>query len=374
MQYSSTPIKKCKVVIAYFLTIFAFAYSNLVQAEDKNPTYQSGPKEWLKVNQTTQVMVLGSAHLNRYTNRLEQEDFEPLIQRLVSFNPQVIAVESIYNASIFNYQHRESYQEVIKHFAATSVLLAETAQQTLQVDASEAIEKVRFAVEDKQYSLAERKKIILTQLAGYNLPTALLHWMKLDKKQKSSSGLPNLVTEALEEASTGLNEINVVAARLALELELSNLYAIDDHSDKDIYSTITAPLSAAFQNKEVKIDHSRLKKFLTLGESYIDNKDVVGWYTQLNSNHAVKESTYQWQAIVDSKVKENANLARISLWELRNAQMVANILRVAALNPGKRILVVVGAGHKAFFDDYLARMTSIEIVQPIDYLSDSKTN
>lgn len=362
------------LIFNLFVSLTLSIYSSITQAEQNEVKLQSGPKEWLNIATPTKVMILGTPHLKAFSGRIAQEDFSPLINRLTHFKPDAIAVESINNADIFNYQSRLDYEDVIDNFAPFAALLANEAQQVLKITSTKAVSNIRFPVKNKRYSPSEREALILSHLAGYNISTALLHWVNLKEKEKKALNLPSTIKQKLEKASTTFNETNLIAVNLAKKLKLSNLFSIDNHSDKDIYSQITSPLSIAFQNGQIKIDKSRLKKFMTQGEGFIKQKNTIGWYAQLNSSNSVQESTYQWQAIIDSKVKQNANIARISLWELRNTQMVSNILRVAALNQGKKILVLVGLGHKAFLDDYLTRMSSIEIVQPIDYLTASNAN
>ena len=49
-------------------------------------------------------------------------------------------------------------------------------------------------------------------------------------------------------------------------------------------------------------------------------------------------------------------------WEIRNLRMVANIREAFRERPGARVLSIVGVGHKAWFDGWLAQMQGVEIV------------
>jgi pheromone shutdown protein TraB len=49
-------------------------------------------------------------------------------------------------------------------------------------------------------------------------------------------------------------------------------------------------------------------------------------------------------------------------WETRNLRMAANIREVMAARPGMRMLVIVGASHKAYLDAYLNQMHDVSII------------
>jgi hypothetical protein len=52
----------------------------------------------------------------------------------------------------------------------------------------------------------------------------------------------------------------------------------------------------------------------------------------------------------------------VAYWETRNLRQVAHIREVSARYPGRRLLVIVGSAHKAWFDAYLRMMSDVEIV------------
>ncbi|TWH15396.1 MULTISPECIES: hypothetical protein [Pseudoxanthomonas] len=54
------------------------------------------------------------------------------------------------------------------------------------------------------------------------------------------------------------------------------------------------------------------------------------------------------------------------MWELRNQRMAANVLDVAASPRPERVMLLVGASHKAFVDRALAPHLGISLVQLAD--------
>ncbi len=49
-------------------------------------------------------------------------------------------------------------------------------------------------------------------------------------------------------------------------------------------------------------------------------------------------------------------------WEVRNLRMVANIRAACATRPGARVLNIVGASHKPYYDAFLSLMPDVELV------------
>ena len=52
----------------------------------------------------------------------------------------------------------------------------------------------------------------------------------------------------------------------------------------------------------------------------------------------------------------------VAWYEARNLRMVANIRAVMANRPGGRILNIVGASHKAYYEACLDQMSDVELV------------
>ena len=52
----------------------------------------------------------------------------------------------------------------------------------------------------------------------------------------------------------------------------------------------------------------------------------------------------------------------VGYWETRNLRMVANIRDVLGLHPGSRMLAIVGASHKGYYEAYLNQMHDVQLV------------
>ena len=52
----------------------------------------------------------------------------------------------------------------------------------------------------------------------------------------------------------------------------------------------------------------------------------------------------------------------LGYWETRNLRMVANIRDVLGRYPGTRMLTIVGASHKGYYEAYLNQMHDVRLV------------
>ena len=52
----------------------------------------------------------------------------------------------------------------------------------------------------------------------------------------------------------------------------------------------------------------------------------------------------------------------LASWQVRGLRMAANVVEAAANQPGARVVVIVGASHKAYLDAYLDMLHDVELV------------
>ena len=66
--------------------------------------------------------------------------------------------------------------------------------------------------------------------------------------------------------------------------------------------------------------------------------------------------------VPEENAREAAVVQGVNVFPVNNLRQAANVREVSARYPGGRILVIVGAAHKPWFDAFLSMMTDIEIV------------
>ncbi len=66
--------------------------------------------------------------------------------------------------------------------------------------------------------------------------------------------------------------------------------------------------------------------------------------------------------VIDRPTSGDVGRVRTAAWDVRNLRMVANIRQAMAARPGGRVLVIVGAGHKPWFEAYLGMLTDVRLI------------
>ena len=58
----------------------------------------------------------------------------------------------------------------------------------------------------------------------------------------------------------------------------------------------------------------------------------------------------------------------VAYWETRNLRMVANMREVLGRKPGTRMLAIVGASHKGYYEAYLGQMRDVDLIDVTQFL------
>ncbi|MCL1140067.1 DUF5694 domain-containing protein [Shewanella pneumatophori] len=329
-----------------------------------------------KVKHKTDVMVLGSTHLNTIEGELNKDDFIPIIQMLETFNPTAVAVESLRAEDIITMLNgSDEYQTVLSQFVGDTFLsLAKKEQKALGVSANDAIKKMNELLTKKQFDQQQRIEIIRLAVAGYNRDTAALNWSLLDTKFINGSLSKELQT-FLQKQTNSNNEINVIGFKLAERLNLNRVYPIDDHLDKDMYSKVVHELMPSYQKSTFWAEF-RTSEYITkpdkLKSQALETGDWLPLFYWTNSKEYQSDViNKEWIGFVDRDLEPKSAQARIALWEIRNLNMASNIMRVVADHIGGKVVIIVGSNHKVFLEQYLSNMIGINIVQFEDYAPES---
>lgn len=327
----------------------------------------------------TQVMVLGSAHLKTIDTPIAPKSLSPVLQVLERYGPTAIAVEALRPVDIlFMIQAASDYRPVLKQFVGSTLMtLAEAEQTALKLNPYEAISLLRPLLKNDIATVSERVTVIRMAIAGYNLPTALLHWQYLNDAQATGL-LPESLSQYLSEKAGQNNETILVAAELARTLGLKQLYPIDDHRDKDLYPEVVSELMDSYQNSQAAqgfANSEYVNKPERLKAQAVESGNWLPLFQWMNSDtYNEQVLSQEWSLFVDKDLAPAAAMARMTLWEIRNLNMASNINRVIAEHIGGKVMVVVGGSHKVFLEQYLANMIGVELVQFNQLVEDAKSN
>ncbi|UCX05154.1 DUF5694 domain-containing protein [Shewanella glacialimarina] len=321
-----------------------------------------------KVKHKTQVMIFGSIHLNSIGNKLNRDTLLPILDLLETYQPTAIAVESLRGEDVITMQNGSTeYKEILTSYVGETLLsLAKKEQQILAVSATEAIIKMNVLLENSELNVEQTVEVIKVAIAGYYPDTAALHWQYLNKTSAAHSISPELQLYLNQRISSN-NERITIATALASKINLNRLYPIDDHLDKDMYPNMVEKLMPSYEKSKYAkqlLESEYINKPQILRDQALKSGNWLPLFLWINSKeYNADVINKDWILFADKDLDPKAGLARIALWEIRNLNMVSNIMRVVASHTGERVIIVVGSTHKVFLEQYLSNMIGVDVIQ-----------
>lgn len=332
----------------------------------------------IKAEAKTQILILGTSHLRQLDRQFKPEMLDSLIIILSNYNPDVIAVETVTPELIDTLKHRQDISplagEVLESFAQNHLLLGEKAQEHLgmsflQVQKEYKITIKGLTLKKSQFiSSKDRARNILIMLAGYDTYSALLQWEYLKAEKESNRSLiPEEIGETLDEIQKSINEINVLAIRLAKKLGLQQLCPVDDFEDLDAVEEYLPLLQKEIAENPFFKQAQESPVYKDAQErlnAAVQKNDLLPYYRYLNSplytNADVKT---QWGVFLKTHLPSGADRNRLGLWENRNLKIAAHLRTVSAMHPGERILVIYGVAHKPFLEAYINSWIDVKLMK-----------
>lgn len=309
----------------------------------------------------TKVMVLGTSHLSAYDD-LTPEHIAPLLDRLVSFDPQVITIEGVPGETCemmrtYPSEYRDSldsYCHDVAPFRAESGL-----------SAAEAAARVRMLLHDwpEAPSASERRQLAAAFLAAGEAYSALVQWWQLAPTERAiGDGLGLASVAYLENRAASMNESSQIGARLAARLGLERVYSADDHSSDLVLTDYGSALWDRMSEIWAMNDPSSKDGSKQAAQDLIEGRVMAAYlfYNDPETQRLALDSDFR-RAMNDGE-GEQYGRAYNSWYQTRNLRMVSNVVAAGANAPGGRVLSIVGASHKPYFEAYLDLMHDIEIV------------
>lgn len=333
------------------------------------------PREWHgKVAEPTEILVLGTTHLSGLADSFQPDWLAPLIDRLAAFKPDVITVEGLSSEEC---QHLTLYAAVYPGVANDycSRFKAMTAvagpAMGLAPPAAEAAARDALVHWPASPTPADRRRLAALFAAAGDPASALVQWLRLPAaERRAGDGITAPLADMLVTISTFHNENYLIGAALAARLGLERVCACDDHTSdritaeappgyddvlKSVWSGDRPPLAQQAANMEKALDGPA--SVLALYR-FMNRPDVLRQYVEADFGRALVEPSAQHQG-----------RRYVAWWETRNLRMIANIRAASGNHPGGRVLTIVGASHKPYFDAYLAMMSDMKLVDAAAFLA-----
>lgn len=231
--------------------------------------------------------------------------------------------------------------------------------------AAQASEYIRSVLADwpKEPSEDGRRKLAAAFLAAGEPYSALVQWWRLEPKaRREGDGLGPDSVQELERRARSMNENGQIGARLAVRLNLERVYSADDHSA----DLVLAEHGDALWERMAEIwatgDATRIQKYDAARAAIAKGCviEALRFYNAPGTQSLMIDNDFRL-AMNDDEGKQFGRIYN-AWYQTRNLRMASNIVAAGADQPGSKILSVVGASHKAYFEALLDTMHDIELV------------
>lgn len=319
----------------------------------------------------TQVLVLGTAHLNQ----LPEEAFAPehlslVLERLEAFDPDIIAIESVNGRTCdMLVQYEPLYPDVADTYCREPEMALETLGLTIPQAFAAALTETDAL--DETATAAERRRLAALWYGAGEPWTAGLQWAKLSEADRiEDESVSEALKETLDKMLLSRNENNQIGIELAERLGLETLLTMDDHSADFVLARAPETLWPTMQEVWGQ-ENPEADAVLAEGQQYFGSADrVLLGYRFMNSVRYQDAIIANDFGAAASTAKNDAVSRQYLAWyQARGLRMAANVIEGAGNQPGARVLVIVGASHKSYFDAYLDQMHDVEIISVDDVLS-----
>lgn len=350
--------------------VVGFAVASAVSAQTYHPAFQPDELDDRPAGAPNEIMVLGSPHLSQLPDSFRIEMVDPLVARLVEWRPTAIAVEN--NSGLLCDTMRRMparYERSIKSYCFDP---AEAAAATgLDVPAANAKAETMLADWPTGPQPEMRRELAAVFLAAGEPASALVQWLRLPEDERRADGnLTEQLVAILQQRATRENETDSVAARVAARSGLDRVWSVDDQStytgelkDRDAYG---AAITAAWDNAATK---AQVEEAEALAADLSQPGGLLAMYRALNApTYAAVKYQSDFGAALAEPSPDGYGRRYVSYWETRNLRMVANIREVLGRRPGTRMLAIVGASHKGYYEAYLAQMRDVKLIDVMPVL------
>lgn len=308
----------------------------------------------------TQVLNLGSTHLSQHAG-WERDWLRPLVARLVAWRPQVVTVEVIPGAQC------ELMRQVPQRYAGIYTFRCpdstgfqralETTQPEAERDAADML-----AAWPASPTPAQRRRLAMLFLAAGDRPSAQVQWLRLPEAERiAADGLTDDALEVLDRSGRAMDESYEIAAVVAAAVGLERIHSVDDHTAVVLGETFPEGFDdwqrARFE-AIAELPHARARE--AAWAAVDDARALLDAYVAMNAPGA-QDAQVQADfggAFADARFGRHYG----GWWETRNLRMVANIREAITPHPGARVLNIVGASHKPWYDQWSRQMADVEVV------------
>ncbi len=348
-----------------FASVSALAAGTAGPAQSYKPSFHPDRLKGSPKRKPNEVMVLGTTHLSELPETFRVENLMPLLDRLAAWRPTAIATENMSGLqcdALRRYPSR--YTSATMDYCPDPTVAGRALN--LDVPAANAEAERTLRAWAATPTAAQRRRLAGVFLAAGEPGSALVQWLRLPPEdRRAGDGLTDELVAVLERQRVRRNETSLISAPLAARLGLERLWRVDDHSadmpsPPDEEKAYEAAIARAWDNPVIRQRIAWSKPL----EAGIDKPGgVIALYRAYNSPKA-QDLAFRsdFGAALDEPSPQGYGRGYVGWWETRNLRMVSNIRDVLAQRPGTRLLAIVGASHKGYYEAYLNQMHDVQLI------------
>ncbi|MCV2366598.1 DUF5694 domain-containing protein [Roseateles oligotrophus] len=307
----------------------------------------------------TQLLVLGTVHLSELPAGFNPAALNGVRERLAAFKPDIITIEALPG------EECELALRFPAKYGADYCAPTDAAKAATGLDIPAAMAEVNKTLKawPAEPAPAQRRRLAALFLAANDRASAYVQWLQLpETERRADEHLNAAVVELLAKVATRNNEDFQLAARLAARLGLQRVYAVDNHTGDNIdvpdVKAYVQQLEAAWAAGRSELNEKEKQEQVLKQAS-----DLLPLYRFVNDPEYLRILTdVNVREPMRAKSPEGYPQMFVAGWEVRNLRMVANIRETFRERRGARVLSIVGASHKPWFDAWLGQLQGVEIV------------
>lgn len=334
------------------------------------PAFHPGEHKGPPAGRFNDVMVLATPHLSQLPKTFEPAQLQPLLERLAAWMPDAIATENLSGRQCdFLRRNPLRYAETAQTYCFDTT--AAQAATGMDVPAASGEAERLLAALPKDATPSQRRHLAAILLAAGEPGSAQVQWLRLQVSERhAGDGLTPALVQTLNAHGVRRQETYQLAAVLAARLGHDRLWAVDDHTA----DSPTPPEQADASRKvmEAVWDNPSVQAMrdadTPLYAALAAPDGVLALYRAYNRPEWA-ELAYRadFGAALRDPSPEAFGRNYLGYWETRNLRMVANIRDVLGQHPGTRLLAIVGASHKGYYEAYLDQMHDVRLldVEPV---------
>jgi hypothetical protein len=298
-------------------------------------------------------------HLSGLPAGFKPASLNGVIERLAAFRPDIITIEQ---------EPGEDCDLAARHpakYGPDWCPSTKAAQEATGLDIPAALAEVDRTLKNwpAQPTPAQRRRLAAAFLAASEPASAQVQWLHLpEAERRAGDGLSAALVERLNKLMQRKNEDNLIAAPLAARLGHQRVHAVDNHTGDRIdvpdIKAFVKSIEAAWAS-----GNGEMKGIQQREAEMAQAADLLPLYRYINSPESMRiyaESNVL--PMMRAKSEQGYPQIWVGGWEVRNLRMVANIRETFRERPGARVLTIVGASHKPWFDAWLGQLQGVEIV------------